>query len=140
MPTHQRPLETRIFVPCRDTKWSLISFHQSLSFFRSKGSHQSSTSFDRRLISSLTRSTMIVVAGNTSVGARRRCIQPRRRSIIFHLLLSAVLVVLVEGHGHMTSPRSRNWLATAGQDGVNSATPEKPDAEYCTHCLNVNDP
>ena len=83
---------------------------------------------------------MIVVAGNTSVGARRRCIHPLRRSIIFHLLLLAILVVLVEGHGHMTSPRSRNWLATAGQDGVNSATPEKPDAEYCTHCLNVNDP
>ena len=85
---------------------------------------------------------MFVVAGNNaSVGARlRRGIQPHRGSIIFHLLLSAILVVSVDGHGHMTSPRSRNWLATVGQDGVNSATPAKPDAEYCTHCLNVNDP
>lgn len=83
---------------------------------------------------------MIVVAGIASIGIRHRAAQPRRRSIIFHLLLSAILVILVSGHGHMTSPRSRNWRATAGQDGVNSATPKKPDAEYCTHCLNVNDP
>ena len=92
-------------------------------------------------ISRLIRSTMPEVAGNSSAGAARHAIQPlRQRFAIIHLLLCAFLSVLVDGHGHMTSPRSRNWLATAGQDGVNSATPEKPDAEYCTHCLNVNDP
>ena len=92
------------------------------------------------MIPFLTCSKMIVVAGIANVGIRHRGLQSRRRSMIFHLLLSAILVVLVDGHGHMTSPRSRNWLATAGQEGVNSATPGKPDAEYCTHCLNVNDP
>ena len=56
------------------------------------------------------------------------------------LLLSAMLVALVDGHGMMTSPRSRNWLSTAQQDGVNSATAGEPGAEYCTHCLNVNNP
>ena len=80
-----------------------------------------------------------VVAGTVGLGVRH-AVPPRRRSIIFHLLLSSLLVAFVDGHGHMTSPRSRNWISTTGEDGVNSATSGKPDAEYCTHCLNVNDP
>ena len=55
-------------------------------------------------------------------------------TVILRLLtLSATLVALVDGHGMMTSPRSRNWLATPEQGGVGGP-------EYCTHCLNVNDP
>jgi hypothetical protein len=83
------------------------------------------------------------VADIASTGVARHAAQPccRSRSITFlSVFLSVFLVVSVDGHGHMTSPRSRNWLATSGQDGVNSASPGKPDAEYCTHCLNVNDP
>ena len=83
--------------------------------------------------------SVVVHAGTVGLGVRH-AVTPRRRSIIFLLLLSSILVSFVDGHGHMTSPRSRNWLSTAGQDGVNSATSGLPDAEYCTHCLNVNEP
>lgn len=52
------------------------------------------------------------------------------------LFMSSCLIAGVSGHGHLTSPRSRNWLAA--EDGVNSATPGKPPKDYCPHCLNVN--
>jgi hypothetical protein len=56
------------------------------------------------------------------------------------ILFSALLLTLVDGHGMMTSPRSRNWLATPEEKGVNSPEVGKPPAEYCEHCLNMNDP
>uniref|UniRef100_A0A7S4M6J5 Chitin-binding type-4 domain-containing protein n=1 Tax=Odontella aurita TaxID=265563 RepID=A0A7S4M6J5_9STRA len=47
----------------------------------------------------------------------------------------------VDAHGHMTSPRSRNWVAA--EDGVNgwgddSARAGVPPKESCPHCLNNN--
>jgi len=42
----------------------------------------------------------------------------------------------VEGHGHMTSPRSRNWVAY--EDGSDSSgAAGVPPKEYCYHCLNT---
>jgi len=57
------------------------------------------------------------------------------------LLLHGSVVDRVEGHGHMTSPRSLNWYAAeeglggyggGGQVGV-------PPQESCPHCLNANE-
>jgi hypothetical protein len=56
---------------------------------------------------------------------------------IFPLL--CVLWSLLEGthgHGMITSPRSRNWLAHG--EGTEGVTPGVPKAEYCQHCLNQN--
>jgi hypothetical protein len=43
---------------------------------------------------------------------------------------------LVDAHGYLSSPRSRNWMAA--EDGVNAPTAGLPNREYCPHCLNVN--
>ena len=55
-------------------------------------------------------------------------------------LLSFVITIgcpgYTEGHGHLVTPRSRNWLATPGQDGSWSNSPGVPSAESCPHCLN----
>ena len=40
----------------------------------------------------------------------------------------------VDAHGHLTSPRSRNWYAA--EDG--GSGPGVPPIDYCPHCLNVN--
>ena len=56
------------------------------------------------------------------------------------IICSTLLVALVNGHGQLLSPRSRNWLATVGENGVNGQLAGRPSAEYCPHCLNVNDP
>jgi len=42
-----------------------------------------------------------------------------------------------EAHGHLTSPRSRNWYAN--QEGVSgTSTVGVPPKEHCPHCLNTN--
>ena len=44
---------------------------------------------------------------------------------------------VVEGHGYLKTPRSRNWVAQ--EDGVNSRGPSsdgKPEQDFCPHCLN----
>jgi len=44
---------------------------------------------------------------------------------------------LINGHGYMYSPRSRNWVAQ--EDGADSGTTGgsgTPKKEYCYHCLN----
>lgn len=46
------------------------------------------------------------------------------------------LFSLVHGHGYVSSPRSRNWLAhELGTDGQEIG---KAKREYCPHCLNRN--
>lgn len=62
----------------------------------------------------------------------------------FAKLLAALILrgpVYVDAHGHMTSPRSRNWFAAeeglggyggGGQAGI-------PPQESCPHCLNANE-
>jgi len=58
-------------------------------------------------------------------------------------ITAAILLILpssslVNGHGYMYSPRSRNWIAY--EDGTDSWSPNgsagTPVAEYCYHCLN----
>jgi len=57
------------------------------------------------------------------------------------IILSSIIYSpyeLVNGHGYMYSPRSRNWVAH--QDGTDSWSGEgsagTPVKEYCYHCLN----
>lgn len=41
------------------------------------------------------------------------------------------------GHGHLLTPRSRNWYAyEVGRDDPTNAPPGVPPREYCSHCLN----
>ena len=52
-------------------------------------------------------------------------------------LLFLLHLTLVNGHGYMTSPRPRNWVAA--QDGATSTNQEGVRGkEYCYHCLNRN--
>lgn len=45
---------------------------------------------------------------------------------------------IVNGHGYMESPRSRNWRASVEEDGSNMVgLAGIPKAEYCYHCLNT---
>lgn len=56
--------------------------------------------------------------------------------IAFVALVMCTLPTLTEGHGHLTSPRSRNYEAS--QDGSWSrAPPGVPRKENCPHCLNT---
>jgi len=54
------------------------------------------------------------------------------------ILSSLFVLPKVYGHGYLSSPRSRNWVAH--QDGSDSwlgtGDPGTPPAEYCYHCLN----
>jgi hypothetical protein len=57
------------------------------------------------------------------------------------LLVSIFLTILsfldlVQGHGHLTTPRSRNWVASPQQEGTWNSIPGVPAAESCPHCLN----
>ena len=53
------------------------------------------------------------------------------------VIISNFLVTNVEGHGYMTTPRTRNEFAA--QEGVDGGgTAGLPPREYCTHCLNTN--
>ncbi|KAL7551272.1 hypothetical protein ACHAWF_014457, partial [Thalassiosira exigua] len=41
------------------------------------------------------------------------------------------------GHGHMLTPRSRNWYAyEVGRDDPTNSPDGIPPREYCSHCLN----
>ena len=52
--------------------------------------------------------------------------------------LLCILPTIVNGHGYMESPRSRNWRASVSEDGSNMiGLAEIPKAEYCYHCLNT---
>ena len=55
------------------------------------------------------------------------------------MLLSSVSPGLfVSGHGHMITPRSRNFFAyEAGSDDPTNSPPGLPPREYCSHCLNA---
>ena len=57
---------------------------------------------------------------------------------IYLLSLSSFLPTqVVEGHGYLKSPRSRNWVAQ--EDGVSASGPGsagKPERDFCPHCLN----
>ena len=53
------------------------------------------------------------------------------------MIMSTFLASNVEGHGYMTTPRTRNEFAA--QEGVDGGgTAGLPPREYCTHCLNTN--
>lgn len=46
--------------------------------------------------------------------------------------------LFVSGHGHLISPRSRNFFAyEAGRDDTTNSPPGLPPREYCSHCLNA---
>jgi len=54
------------------------------------------------------------------------------------LLLLGYLSICVDAHGHLLSPRSRNWYAfEVGRDSTYNAPPGLPPREYCSHCLNM---
>ena len=59
-------------------------------------------------------------------------------STLYLLSLSSFLPAqVVEGHGYLKSPRSRNWVAQ--EDGVSAGGPGsegKPERDFCPHCLN----
>jgi hypothetical protein len=50
-------------------------------------------------------------------------------------ILSTFLGV-VNGHGYVSSPRSRNWIAH--EDGIEGVQAGAPRREYCQHCVNRN--
>jgi len=52
-------------------------------------------------------------------------------------LASSFLTSLVDGHGFLTSPRSRNWLAHDDVEKCSGSGCPRP--EFCHHCLNGND-
>ena len=60
-------------------------------------------------------------------------------SVFYVLTLSSFLTVsVVDGHGYLKSPRSRNWVAQ--EDGVNTRGEQssgKPEQDFCPHCLNT---
>jgi len=46
--------------------------------------------------------------------------------------------IFVSAHGHLLSPRSRNFFAyEAGRDDTTNSPPGLPPREFCSHCLNV---
>ena len=45
-------------------------------------------------------------------------------------------VVLVQGHGYLAFPASRNYYAN---QNFGSGGPGQPQQEYCPHCLNINE-
>jgi len=49
------------------------------------------------------------------------------------LLIASTLVGSVHGHGHLVSPRSRNW--DAAENGAQSQA-GVPPFDYCPDCLN----
>ncbi len=63
----------------------------------------------------------------------------RFQSSLVYLLASLILrPSLVEGHGFLKTPRSRNWFAYEnGVDAAGNVNTGKPQREYCSHCLNV---
>lgn len=65
----------------------------------------------------------------------------RATSIAAAVLYFSSLIISIDAHGHMTSPRSRNWFAhedgvTSGIDNAQTGIPPK---ENCQHCLNSNE-
>ncbi len=63
-------------------------------------------------------------------------------SVLYVLSLSSFFlqssVRVVDAHGYLKSPRSRNWVAQ--EDGVNSpgdSNAGKPEQDFCPHCLNT---
>jgi len=52
-------------------------------------------------------------------------------------LASSFVTSIVDGHGFLTSPRSRNWLAYDDVEKCSGSGCPRP--EYCHHCLNGND-
>eukprot|EP00521_Asterionellopsis_glacialis_P003008 CAMPEP_0195261998 /NCGR_PEP_ID=MMETSP0706-20130129/9495_1 /TAXON_ID=33640 /ORGANISM="Asterionellopsis glacialis, Strain CCMP134" /LENGTH=1208 /DNA_ID=CAMNT_0040315999 /DNA_START=57 /DNA_END=3683 /DNA_ORIENTATION=+ len=55
-------------------------------------------------------------------------------------LVVATNLSTTEAHGHLTSPRSRNWYAA--EEGMDGLSPDKtgvPKKEFCPHCLNTNE-
>jgi len=52
------------------------------------------------------------------------------------LVLFCTLLSLTEGHGHLTSPRSRNYEASEDGSWVQTS-PGIPPRETCPHCLNT---
>jgi Lytic polysaccharide mono-oxygenase, cellulose-degrading len=62
----------------------------------------------------------------------------RKMPLLFQALVVALAFVHgAQGHGHLVSPRSRNYVAN--QDGrEGTPTSGSPPPEYCPHCLNGN--
>ena len=57
-----------------------------------------------------------------------------------YALMASTTVHLVEGHGYLTTPRSRNWVAHEDINSCNQAGgSDCPPPEYCYHCLNNSD-
>ena len=58
--------------------------------------------------------------------------------VLFALAFSAfpATVVLVQGHGYLAVPASRNYYAS---QNAGSGEPGQPQQEYCPHCLNINE-
>mmetsp|Transcript_12986 Transcript_12986/g.29885 ORF Transcript_12986/g.29885 Transcript_12986/m.29885 type:complete len:1475 (-) Transcript_12986:105-4529(-) len=57
-----------------------------------------------------------------------------------YALVASSAVHLVDGHGYLSTPRSRNWVA---HEDINSCDQagglDCPPPEYCYHCLNMSD-
>lgn len=57
-------------------------------------------------------------------------------SSLVSLIALASVICPVHSHGHLTSPRSRNFQAN--EDGIEGVQSGVPKREYCPHCLNKN--
>lgn len=60
----------------------------------------------------------------------------RKRKMIKITIILLTIVVSIQGHGYLQTPRSRNYVAN--QDAKDwGGGPNDPAIEYCPHCLNV---
>ena len=56
--------------------------------------------------------------------------------IVLVALAAFPVAVLVQGHGYLAVPASRNYYANQNSGG---GGPGQPQPEYCPHCLNINE-
>jgi len=58
-------------------------------------------------------------------------------SLALGLLAASSLLNVVQGHGYLATPRSRNYVAN--QDGTWGSAVGVPQTESCPHCLNTKE-
>ena len=62
-----------------------------------------------------------------------------KRAQILILSILCLFGYQVKGHGYLKTPRSRNYVADASQEGTWTSAPGVPKAESCPHCLNTKE-
>jgi hypothetical protein len=78
---------------------------------------------------------LIPVSHKKTIIDRKKMIHFKRSQILILSILS-LFGYQVRGHGYLKTPRSRNYVADASQEGTWTSAPGVPKAESCPHCLN----